>query len=181
MDYSIAAFLVLQYLLEFSQTHVHWVDDAIQPSHLLLPTSPALTLSQNSESFPMSRLFATGGQSIGALASVLPMNIQSWFTLGLTGLISLLSKGLSRVFSQKRSIIWLSAFFMVQLSCPYMTTGKTMALTIQIFIGKVMSLCLLILWLQLLFAVILEPKRIKSVTASTFSPSVCHEVMESWS
>ena len=99
MDYSIAAFLVLHYLLEFSQTHVPWVDDAIQPSHVLLPTSPALTLFQNSGSFPMSRLFATGGQSIGALASVLPMNIQSWFTLGLTGLISLLSKGLSRVFS----------------------------------------------------------------------------------
>ena len=112
VDYSIAAFLVLQYLLEFSQTHVHWIDDAIQPSHLLLPTSPALTLSQNSGSFPMSWLFTTSGQSIGALASVLPMNIQSWFTLGLTGLTSLPSKGLSRVFSSTTN--WKHQFFGAQ-------------------------------------------------------------------
>ena len=84
-----------------------------------------------SGSLPMSQLFTSGGQSIGASASVLPMNIQGWFPLGLTDLI-LLSKGLSSLLqyhSSKASILWCSAFFMVQLSHLYMTTGKTTALT----------------------------------------------------
>ena len=71
------------------------------------------------------------------------MNIQGWFPLGLTSLISLQFKGLKSLLqhhSSKASILWLSAFFMVQFSHPYMTTGKTIALTIQIFVGKVMSL-----------------------------------------
>ena len=72
--------------------------DAIQPSHLLSPSSPpAINLSH--ESFPMNQLFESGGQRIRALALVLPVNIQVLFPLGLTGLISLLSRGLSRVFS----------------------------------------------------------------------------------
>ena len=134
-------------------------------------------------SFPMSQLFASGGQSIGAsaLALVLPMNIEGWFPLGLTGLISLPSKGLSRVFSsitvQKHPILQCSVFFMVQLSYLYMTTGKTIALTVWTFVGKVISLlfnmlfrfvipflprskCLLISWLQSLSAVILESEKI---------------------
>ena len=99
-----------------------------------------------SRSFLMSQLFTSGGQSIGASASasVLPMTIQSWFPLELTDLISLQSNRLLRVFLQhhnsKPSIVWFSAFFMVQLLHPYMTTGKTIALTIQTFVGKVMSL-----------------------------------------
>ena len=103
MDCSTPGFPLLHYLPEFAQTHVHWVSDAIQPSHPLLPPSPlALNLSQH-QSFPVSWFFASGGQSIGASASasVLPMNIQGWFPLRLTGLISLLSKGLSRVFSSR--------------------------------------------------------------------------------
>ena len=134
-----------------------------------------------SESFPMSQLFAWGGQSIGvsASASVLPMNTQDWSPLGWTGWISLQSKGFSRVFSNtssKASILWHSAFFTVQLSHPYMTTGKTIALTKWNFVGKVMSLLfnmlsmlvitflprskrLLISWLQSPSAVILEPKK----------------------
>ena len=86
-----------------------------------------------SGSFPMSRLLASGGQSIGASASVLPVNIQGWFPLRLTGLISLLSKGLSSLFqhhSSKALILQHSAFFMVQLAHPYTTTGITIALTI---------------------------------------------------
>ena len=96
--------------------------------------------------------------------------------------------------SSKTSILWHSAFFMVQLSHPYMTTGKTIALTRQTFVGKVMSLLfnmlsrlvtvflpkskrLLISWLQSPSAVIWEPKKIKSVTVSIVSPSICHEVM----
>ena len=95
-------FLVLHYFLEFAQTHVHWVRDAIQPSHYLsLPSPPALNLSPLSGSFPVSLLFASHGQSTGASASasVLTVSIQCWFPLGLPSLISLLSKGLSRVFS----------------------------------------------------------------------------------
>ena len=89
-----------------------------------------------SGSFPMSCPFALGGPSIGASASasVLPMNIQGWFPLALTSLISLLSKGLSRVLHHhnlKASILQCSAFFMVQLSHPYMTIGKTIAFLAQ--------------------------------------------------
>ena len=94
-------FPVLHHLLELAQTHVHWVSDALQPSRpLSSASSPTFNLSQH-QSFLTSWLFASGGQSIGALAlaSVLLMNIQNWFPLELTGLISLQSKGLSRVFS----------------------------------------------------------------------------------
>ena len=145
----------------------------------------------------MSQLLASGGQSIGASASVLPMNIQGCFSLGLTGLISLLPKGLSSVVQHhnwKASILQPSAIFTVQLSHPYTTTGKTIALTRRTFVGKVTSLlfnmrsrfviafllrsmCLLILWLQSPSAVILEPPKIKSDTVSTVSPCISHEVM----
>ena len=90
---------VFHYPQEFAQTHVHWIGDVIQSSHLLSPPSPpVLHLSQ---SFPRSWLFASGGQSTGASASasVLSMNLQCWFPLGLIGLISLLAKGHARVFS----------------------------------------------------------------------------------
>ena len=96
-----------------------------------------------SGSFPMSQLSTSGGQIIGALASVLPMNILGWFPLGLTGLICLQSKGLKSLFqhhSLKASVLQCSAFFIVQLSHPYVTTRKTIALTRQTFVGKVMSL-----------------------------------------
>ena len=99
---SMPVFPVLLYLLELAQTYVPWVSDAIQPSHpLSLPFSSCPQYFSASGSFPVSRFFASGGQSIGASApaSVLPMNIQGWFPLGLPGLIPLLSKGLSRGFS----------------------------------------------------------------------------------
>ena len=103
-------------------------------------------------------------------------------------------KSLLQHHSSKASIFWHSAFFTVQLSHPYMTTGKTTALTRRTFVGTVMSLllnmlsrlvitflpsskCLLISWLQSPSAVILEPKKIKSDTVSTVSPSISHEVM----
>ena len=102
MDCSPAGLPVHHQLPELTQTHVHGVHDAIQPSHPLSSPAPlAFSLSQHQGSFPMSQIFASGGQSIGASASasVLPMNIQNWFFLGLTGLISLQSKGLWRIFS----------------------------------------------------------------------------------
>ena len=92
MDCSMPGFPVLHCLLELAQTHVHWVGDAI---HLIL--CHPLLLPPGS--FQMSQLFTSGGQSIGVSAGVLPMNIQDGFPLGLTSLISLQSKGLSRVFS----------------------------------------------------------------------------------
>ena len=85
---STPAFPVLHYLPELAQTHIHWVGDAIQPSHPLSPPSPpALNLSQHQGFVPISQLFASGGHSVGASASasVLPMNIQGWFPLRLTG------------------------------------------------------------------------------------------------
>ena len=162
---------------------------------LFLPSFPA------SGCFPVSRLFASGGQSIGASpsASALPLNIQDWSPLGLTGLISLLSKGLSRVFSKNRK----HQFFGIQSYGPTLTSihdywEDFIALTIWTFFGKVMSLLFnmlarfviafllfnmlskfviallpsrnvfLISWLQSPFTVILEPKKIKSITVSMF-------------
>ena len=137
MDCSRPGFPVHHQLLELAHTHVHQVRDAIQPSHPLLssfsfchPSFPA------SGPFPMNWLFASCGQSIGASASasVLPMNIQGWFPLGLTGWISLQSKGLTlksllQHHSSKASILRCSTFFMVQLSHPYVTIGETIVLT----------------------------------------------------
>ena len=124
----------------------------------------------------MCQLFASGGQSIGASASVLPMNIQSWSPLGLTDLI-LLSKGLLRVFSSttdwKASVLWHTAFFMVQLSHPYMTwknhsfdhsdlcrqTGIYFLILSRFVIAILpRSKCLLIAWLQSPSTLTLEPK-----------------------
>ena len=147
MDCSMLGFLILHYLHEFAQMCVHWVSDI--PKHLTL-SHPLLFLCLQffpaSGSLPMSWLwlFASDGYSIqmaSASASVLPMNIQGWFPLGLTALISLLSKGplksLLQNHSLKASILQHSAFFMVQLSHLYMTTGKTIALIIWTFDGKV--------------------------------------------
>ena len=99
MCYCTPGFPVLHYFPEFAQTHAHWVEDGIQPSH---PTTPFFSCPQSfpaSGSFPMSWLFTSGGQSVGTSAStsIFPMNSQDWFPFGLTGLISLQSKGLSRV------------------------------------------------------------------------------------
>ena len=112
---------------------------SVAPFSFCLQSFPA------SGSFPMSWLFTSGGQSIGvsASASVLPMSTQGWFPLGLTDLISLQSKGLSRAVSStslKASVLRYSALFMVQLSHLSMTTGKPIVLTIQTFIDKMMSL-----------------------------------------
>ena len=151
----------------------------------------------------MSQLFASGGQSIGVSFSfnISPSNEHPGLVSFRMDWLDLLAiqgtlKSLLQHHSSKASIIWRSAFFMVQLSHPYMTTGKTIALTRQIFVGKVMSLLfnmlsslvitflprskfLLISWLQSPSAVILEPRKIKSATVSTVSPSICHEVMGS--
>ena len=121
VDYSTPGFPILHCLPEFAQIHVHWVTEISNTSSSATPFSFCLQPFPASGSFPVSWLFTSGGQSIGtsASASILPMNIQGWFPLGLSGLISLQSKGLSRVFSDssKASILCHSAFFTVQLSC----------------------------------------------------------------
>ena len=143
MDWSIPGFPVPHHLPEFVQIHVHLIGDAFQPSHPLSPSSSAVNLSQHQHLFPVSQLFTSGGQSTGAsaLASVLPKSIQGWFPLRLTGLISLLSKD-SQESSAAPQFKRNSAFFVVQLSQPHMTTGNTIALTRRSLVGKVMSLLL---------------------------------------
>ena len=140
VDCSTPGLPVLHHLPELAQTHVHWISDAIQTSYLLSsPSAPAFSLSQAPGSFPISWHFASGGQSIGASASasVLSKNIQSWFPLGLTGLIFLQSKRLSRIFSsitvQKHQFFGTQLVFLVQLSHLYVTTGKAIALSIWTF------------------------------------------------
>ena len=110
MHSSMTGFPVLYHLLELAQTHAHWVNVAMQPSHSHCPPPLLSSIFPESGFFPISWLLTSSGQSIGASASepVLPMNIQGWFPLRLTGLISWLSKGLSRVFS---STIWKHQFF----------------------------------------------------------------------
>ena len=120
-----------------------WCHPTISSS--VIPFSSRPQMFPASGSFQITQFFALGGQRFGAsaLASVLPMNIQDWFPLGWTGWISTLSKGLSSLFqhhSSKASFLQCSAFFVVQPSHPYTTTGKTIALTRWTFVGKVMSL-----------------------------------------
>ena len=149
----------------------------------------------------MSQLFTSGDQNTGACFSISTFNEYSglisltidWFDLlAVQGTF----RSLLQYHISKASFFLCSAFFTVQLSQPSVTTGKTIALTIQTVVSKVMSLrfntlsgfddkeaflprsnCLLTSWLQSPSTVILEPKNRKSVTASTFSPSICHEVM----
>ena len=158
-------------------------------------------------SFQMSQLFAWGSQSIGASvsASVLQMNIQDWFPLGLSDFICLPSKWHSSLLqhhSSKASILRFSAFFMIRLSHSYMTTERIIALIIWTFVSKGMSLlfnalyrlvidflprskCLLILWLQSSSTVILEPKKIKIYHCFYFFPNYlpqsdgtrCHDLL----
>ena len=160
---------------------------------------PLLSCPQSfpvSGSFPMSWLFTSGVQNIGAsaLASVLSVTIQGWFPLVLTSLISLLSKGRSRVFSnttiQKHQFVNSQPTFLSSFHMHTWLLEKNMALTIWTFVGKRIFLlfnmpssfviaflprsrCLLIFWLKSLSAVILEPNNINPATVSTFSTSIC--------
>ena len=144
MDCSTSGFPVLHYLLEFAQTHVHWFTDAIQTSHSLSPPPPAFNLSQHQDLFQWV-------SSLHQVAKVLELQLQNqsfqWiFRTDLPRMdwLDLLAvqgtlKSPFQHHSSKSSILQHSAFFMVQLSHPYMTTGKTIALTRRIFVGKVMS------------------------------------------
>ena len=164
-------------------------------SSSVIPFSSCLQSFPASGSFPVSQFFIPGGQSIGPSASIRPSNEYSGLISFRMDWLDLLAvqgtlKRLLQHHSSKASVLRCSAFFMVQLSHPYTTTGKTIALTRQTFVGKVMSLLfnmlsrlvitflprskrLLISWLQSPSAVILEPPKIKSDTVSTVSPIYC--------
>ena len=115
INFSIPGFSILHYLPEFAQTHVHWADvPSSHLTHCLISFSSCPQSFTASGSFPVSQLFTSGGQRIRASASVLLMNIQDWFPLGLTGLIALLSKRLSRVFFSTTT--WKHQFFGAQSS-----------------------------------------------------------------
>ena len=179
MDWNTAGFPVLHYLLEFAQTHVHGVDDAIQPSQLLLPPSPPVfNLSQHqglsqwvSSSHQVNNVLELQHQSFQEYSGLISFRIY-WFAFQGT------LKSLFQHHSSKVSILQRSAFFRVQLLHLQMTTGKTIPLTRWTFVNKVMYLhfntlsrfviaslprikCLLISWLQSPSAVILEPPQNK--------------------
>ena len=195
MDCSTPGFPVHHQLLGLTQTHVHRVSDAIQPSHPLssLPLPPPI--------FPSIRVFSN--ESVLRIRwpkywsfcfSISPSNEYSRLISFRMDWLDLLAvqgtlKSLLQYHSSKASILRCSAFFRVQLSHPYLTTGKTKALTRWTFVGKVMSLLfnmlsrlvivflprskrLLISWLQSPSAVILEPRNIKSVTVSALFATV---------
>ena len=175
-----------------------WCHPAI--SSLVIPLSSCPQSLPASGSFPMSQLFTWGGQSIGVSASAISPSSEhpglisfrmDWLDLlAVQGTL----KSLLQHHSSKASILWCSAFFIVQLSHPYTTTRRAIALTRWTFVGKVMSLLfnmlsrlvitflprskqLLISWLQSPSAVILQANKIKSATVSTLSPSISYKVM----
>ena len=188
---------VLHYLPEFAQTDS--IESVMLSNHLVLCHPLLFSI------FPSIRVFSNKLVLCNRWPKYLSFSISSsneysglisfridWFELlAVQGIL----KSLFQHHNSKASILWHSVFFMVQLSHLYMTTGRSIALTIRTFVGKVMSLlfnmlsrfvivflpkskCLLILWLQSLSAVVLEPKKLKSVIVSTFPPFICHEVME---
>ena len=199
-DWSTPGLPVHHQLPELTQTHVHWVGDTIQPSHPLSSPSPsAFNLSQH-QGFSKESVLCTRWPRYWSFSfSISHSNEYSgmisfrkdWFEfLAVQGTL----KSLIQHHSSKGSIVRYSAFLIAQFSHPYMTTGKTIALTRWTFVGKAMSLLfnmlfrlfitflprskhLLISCLQSPSTVILEPLKIKFTTVSTVSPSICHEVM----
>ena len=201
MDCNMPSFPVHHQLPELTQTHVHQVSDAIQPSHPLSSLSPPAIILPSIRVFSNeSVLHIRWPECWSFILSISPSNEYSGLISFRMDWLDLLAvQGILKSFLQHdspKASIQCSAFFMVQLSHPYMTTGKTIALIKQTFVGKVMSLLfnmlsklviafflrikhLLISWLQSSSAVILEPPKIKSLTVSIVSPSICHEVIGS--
>ena len=200
MNHSTPGLPVHHQLPESTQTHVHWVGDAIQPFILcwllllLPPIFPSIRVFSNESGLPIrwpkywSFSFISPSNEHPGLIS---FRMDSLDLLEVQGTL----KSLHQYHTSKAPILQCSAFFIVQLLHPHMTTGKTIALTRRIFVDKVISLlfnmlsrlvitflprnkCLLISWLQSSSAVILEPQKIKSATVSTVFPTICYEVME---
>ena len=200
MNHSTPGLPVHHKLPQFTQTHAHRVSDAIQPSHpLSSPSPPAPNPSQHQGLFQRVNSSHGVAKVLEFQFSISPSNEHPALISSRMDWLDLLAvqgtlKSLLQHHSSKASIFRCSAFFTVQLSHLYMTTGKTITLTRWTFVGKVTSLLfnmpsrlvitflprskhLLISWLQSPSAVILEPQKIKSATVSTVSPSISHEVM----
>ena len=192
MNHSMPGLSVHHQLLESIQTHVHWVGDAIQPSHAMLSLpllpqiSPSIRVFSNESALPIrwpknwsfSFIISPSNEHPGMISFRM-----DWLDfLAVQGTFKSLQHH-----SSNASILQRSAFFIVQLSHPYMSTAKTIALTRRTFVGKVMSLLfnmlsklvitfiprtkrLLILWLQSPSAVILEPRKIKSASFHIYLP-----------
>ena len=203
MDSSTPGLPVHHQLLEFTQTHVHCVSDAIQPSHPLLSPSllpsvfPSIRVFSNESAlhirWPKYWSFSCNISPFSEHPGLISFRMDSLDLLAVHGTLKILLQHQS----SKASILWCLAFFIVQLSYPYMWEkpyGKTITLTRQTFVDKVVSLLfnmlsrlvitflprskhLLISWLQSPSAVILEPPKIKSDSVSTVSPSISHELM----
>ena len=200
MDCSTPGFPVHLQFLELTQTHVHQVSHAIQRAHTLSPLllSPSVFLSirvfSNESVFHSRRpkywSFSFSISPSNEYSGLISFRMDWFYLLAVQGTL----KSLLQHHSSKTSILQPSAFFILQISHPCMTIGKIIALTRQTFVSKVMSLLfnvlsrfvivflprskhLLISWLQSPSAVILEPKKRKSVTVSIVSPSICPEVM----
>ena len=200
MNHSTPGLTVHHQLPEFTQTHAHWVGDAIQPLHslssllLLIPIPPSIRVFSNGSTLRMRRpkywIFSFSISPSNEHPGLISFRMDWLDLLAVQGTL----KSLLQHHSSKASILQCSASFTVQLSHPYTTTGKTIAVTRWTFVGKVMSLLfnmlsrlvitflprskrLLISWLQSPSSVILEPPKIKCDTVSTVSPSISHEVM----
>ena len=198
MDCSMPGLSVHHQLPEFTQTHVHWVGDVMQSSHPLSSLyPPAFNLSQHqslfkwvSSSYQVAKYWSFSFSPSNEYSGLISFRMDWLDLLAVQGTL----KSLLQHHSSKASIFWCLTFFIVQLSHPYMTTGKTKALTRQTFVHKIMSLLfnmlsrlvitflprsnrLLISWLQSPSAVILEPPKIKSVTVFIVCPYISHEVM----
>ena len=200
MNRSTPGFPVPHHLPEFTQAHIHRVGNAMQPSHPLSFPSPPASIIPSIKVFSNVSVLRIRWPKYWSFSfRISPSNEHPGlfsFRMDWLDLVAVQRtlKSVLQHHSSKPSILWCSAFFTVQFSHPYMTTGKTIALTRWTFVGKVMSLLfnmlsrlvitflprskhLLISWLQSPSAVILEPKKIKFVTVSTVSPSICHEVV----
>ena len=185
MDCSTPSLPVHHQLPELAQTHVHWVGDAIQPSNPQSSPSPLPSVFPSIRVFSNELVLCIRWPKYWSI-SISPSNEYSglnyfridWFDILV---IQVTLKSLLEHHNSKASILWHSAFFMVQLSHPYMTTGKAIALTIRTFVSKVMSLLLNVLsrfviaflsrnrhlwisWLHSPSAVILEPKQVSEVS-----------------
>ena len=187
-------------LPELAQTHAHQAGDAIYPSHLQSSPSPPPSIFPSIRVFSNESILQIRWPKYWSFSFSISLSNEYWklISFRIDWFDLLADQGtLKSLLQHHNSIVWIlwhSVFFLVQLSHPCMTTEKTMALTRQTFVGKVMSLLfnmlsrlviiflprrkhLLILRLQLPSAVILKPKKIKSVTVSTVSPSICYEGM----
>ena len=197
MDYIMPCFPVHHQLPEFTQTHLHWVGDTIQPSILYHPLLLLPSVFSSIRVFSNKSVLCIRWPKYWCFGFTFsPSNDYSGLISFRMDLLNLLEaqgtlKSLLQHHSSKASILWCSVFFIFQASHPYVTTGKTVALTRQTFVGKVMSLRsnmlsrlvitfiwrskhLLISWLQSPSAVILEPPKIESASVSIVSPSICH-------